>query len=959
MKKRFLPFIMAILVFGQFAIADNGGHYVPRTQQTNDAESYMASLRVNQNTGLIDPADMLKAMQNSATKSESSDPLYWISMGPDNMGGQTTAILFDKNSNLVYAGAKGGGVYKSYNFGVTWHQVGGLSLMVSCMTQDAAGTIYVGTGDGNNAHNFNGLSQQGYTNSFVGTGLYSLVNDEFTLLQSSTANEWCFINELACAGDILLAATDEGLKYSADNGLNWTMALSGKATAVKVGPDNTIFAGVDGQLFIGQDPAQLVCHSNSSASMVGDSLLPKANGLIDMAVSPKNANIVYAMCIGTDGKLSSLYVSENKGNNWSVALPSVTYSIGNDILGGYGLYNHGLVVDPKNDGIVYVLGYYLWSLSKPSTGSGYYLCKQITSSSYYYMPDYLHVGLHTMVFNPKNDNECYVGTDGGVFKGTNRFTFSNCNRNYVTTRMFSVGVSGKDTRVLASGLDHGAVLIQGDENSNTLGYGVWVNPSGANMGVFDDNSHAGSCAISNINPNTIFVTAKNGSLNRSQTAGADWVSTNFTSSVNISNSSFRMPIILKERFDDPTNPTTVWFKNEDTIALPAGAVVQCMSENEFPFNYTLTDNLGVGDSIEVHDPISAKMYIAFKDALYVTLTPLNFSLENSWFKLSGKNVVGFTGEPLCMNISADGDVLFCGFKDGKLFRLSNLNTVVDAYTGTYDTVNDSGDPILNPSCQVETKAIELPMQGQCVTSVSIDPRNPNRVVVTCGNYGNDNYVFYSDNAMSDTPTFVSAQGNLPQMPVYSSLIEMATGDVLIGTERGIYKTTDISNPVWVSDGFLMGDVPVMELKQQIIFHETQQVHNVTTEGVFTTVYPGVYNTGIVYAATYGKGVFRCENYKKAFTAVPENPAAENPIAVGLYPNPVSTQATVTFDVKGNSSVSYQVFDMMGRMVMNQNMGRFAEGNHQIQINTDNLSAGSYILRLNQNGNNAEVKFVVY
>ena len=125
-----------------------------------------------------------------------------------------------------------------------------------------------------------------------------------------------------------------------------------------------------------------------------------------------------------------------------------------------------------------------------------------------------------MVFNPKNDNECYVGTDGGVFKGTNRFTFSNCNRNYVTTRMFSVGVSGKDTRVLASGLDHGAVLIQGDENSNTLGYGVWVNPSGANMGVFDDNSHAGSCAISNINPNTIFVTAKNGSLNRSQTAGA-------------------------------------------------------------------------------------------------------------------------------------------------------------------------------------------------------------------------------------------------------------------------------------------------------------------------------------------------------------------------------------------------------------------------------------------------------
>ena len=47
------------------------------------------------------------------------------------------------------------------------------------------------------------------------------------------------------------------------------------------------------------------------------------------------------------------------------------------------------------------------------------------------------------------------------------------------------------------------------------------------------------------------------------------------------------------------------------------------------------------------------------------------------------------------------------------------------------------------------------------------------------------------------------------------------------------------------------------------------------------------------------------------------------------------------------------------MVMNQNMGRLAEGEHQVNINAENLSAGSYILRLSQGANNETVKFLVY
>jgi hypothetical protein len=374
-----------------------------------------------------------------------------------------------------------------------------------------------------------------------------------------------------------------------------------------------------------------------------------------------------------------------------------------------------------------------------------------------------------------------------------------------------------------------------------------------------------------------------------------------------------------------------------------------MSENNFPFNYTLPYTLVPGDSIEVHDPISAKFFFAISDALYMTLTPLNFSVEAQWSKVADKAHSGFIGDPLCMGISADGDNMFVGMKNGRFYRVSNLKTVVDETSGT----------ITDSLFAVTTTEIVLPIDGQCVTSVSVDPRNANKVVVTCGNYGNDNYVFYSTNALSDAPVFNSVQGNLPHMPVYSSLIEMATGDVIIGTERGIYRTDNVAGAQWTADGHMMGEVPVMELKQQLLYHEDEQTVNVTEEGAFVTDYPGVHNTGVIYAATYGRGVFRCENYKKDFAVVPETPAVEEVVTVNMYPNPVRGEATVSFTMVDNGTVSYQVFDLSGRMVMNQNAGRFAEGQQEIRINTENLSTGSYILRLNQGASTSCVKFLVY
>ena len=980
MKKRFLPFslLLVIMILGQSVIADQGGHYVPR-KQNNDAESYLGSLRANQKTGLIDPADMLKAMQAPATKGASDNPLYWINMGPDNMGGQTTAVLYDNRlfeghtNGVVYIGSMGGGVFKSYNHGITWHQVGGRNLMVSCMVQDNDGVIYVGTGDHDDAATHNGLGQQSYDNSFVGNGIWKLTDDEFEQVMAPTEDACLFINDLAVANGKLLAATNEGLMYSSDKGQTWNVAkyidsnnepqnLEGKAVCVKVCQDNTIVAAVGGHVYIGSDVESLKDHSGTTNNLQGDSLLPQgaSAGMIDLAVAPSNDNVIYVSLISgsgsTSGAHTGVFVSSDKGNSWRTALPSVQINFGHNIYSSCGLYNHGIVVDPENSDIVYVLGYYLWRLTASPAG-GFYIAEQLTSNSYYYLPDYLHVGLHAMAFNPNNSQECYVGTDGGIYKATGRFTFNYCNRNYTTSRMFSVAYSGKDTRVLAAGLDHGTVYIPGDANGNTLGTGYWINPRGDNMGMFSEGSNAGSCAFSTINSNTVFVSYrykddtdnKRPWIARSETLGDDWISSNFTSAFEAtsslfpSNTSFRVPFLLFENYNNQLNPETAWYFNETGKRQPAGTVVQVMSNNNYPFNYTLTASLAAGDSIEVHDPITSYFFLASNKTFLMTRTPLQFDKDAQWYQLVGGT---FSGYPLSMDISADGDNIFVGFKEGLLYRISGLNNVIDSQTGTFS----------NADFAATVKKITIPVSNQCVTSVSIDPRDNNKVLFTCGNYGNNDYVFYSTDAMSDNPTFTSVQGNLPKMPVYSSVIDMTTGDVIIGTERGIYRSKDLST--WTFDGEAMGEIPVMELKQQRLYVEDVVTIKHTTDGDFETFYPGVKNTGIIYAATYGRGVFRCENYKKEFASVPETTSIDN-VNVSIFPNPVVNQATVSFELKESGNVSYQVFDMSGRMVMNQNMGRVAEGEHQITINAENLSAGSYILRLSQGAKNETVKFMVY
>ena len=1008
MKKRFLPFslLLVIMILGQSLMADQGGHYVPRVKGSSSVEAYLSSMRVNQHTGMIDPAWLIAAAKQSE-RSAKGNEIYWLSMGPNNMGGRTTSVVFNNaNPNEVYIGSMGGGVYLTYNMGVSWHKIGD-NLMVSCMTQAADGTIYVGTGDGGAAYDYNGMSDLNYGNSFVGTGLYTIKNNVMTLVPgtSPTTNndpegEWSYINDIAMRGDVVVAATSDGVRYLKDGAWHYAQHrgenLTGSAIQVKVGndPQQTVVASVDGKIYVGSLENMICKSSPNMVDIVGPNgidSIATAPSLLDIAVAmDDNHSMIYAATINNNGKHNAFYLSEDKGESWRIILPEVNEEFGHQVYDGpdkegFGLYNHGLVVDPWNPDHLYVTARNLWYLERPvSDPDGYYMALQLSSSAS------LHEGVNAFVFDPRPEkNLVYVGTEGGIYQANKvdntYFAYVNCNRGYISTRCLGVAPSGEISRVVGGLLDHGPVLVKGDDALNNMETGEHLLPvlSGGHFQTindplgepyeFDNDYNAGSCAVSLIQPEAIIVTAfdvssdKSGArLGRTEDGGANYDFANFTTDDTFDPdfSGYYMPIAYWESFHDNNSADSVWFKCKKDLHV--NEWVQCISHNgDYPFNYQLpiemhynATNPNHSDSLLVQDPVSTKLIVpSLKSGssyyIYYTLDAIQFSKLADWYRIAT-----ITGYPTCMAFSADGDNVFIGTLDNGLYRISNLRHAVDASTAHPDSANFAP----------RVSEIALPITDQCITSIAVFTDDPNKIVVTLGNYGNNNYVLYSKNALAVNPTFMGKQGNLPKMPVFSSVFTSTydggtQGHVLIGTDHGIYRTTDITatSPVWTLESENMGDIPVMEMKQQLIHQETQYVTTLIDSVPTVTTFMGTNNQGVIYAATYGRGLFRCETYRQHSGAdVPETPSVTTQQSkLNMYPNPVRDEAKVCFELNDNAMVSYQVYDMSGRLVKMESVGNYTEGKHELNVNMSDLAKGAYVLRLNAGSRTLSAKFMVF
>jgi hypothetical protein len=103
--------------------------------------------------------------------------------------------------------------------------------------------------------------------------------------------------------------------------------------------------------------------------------------------------------------------------------------------------------------------------------------------------------------------------------------------------------------------------------------------------------------------------------------------------------------------------------------------------------------------------------------------------------------------------------------------------------------------------------------------------------------------------------------------------------------------------------------------------------------------------GVPPLVTHANSVNEAEKIVKAYS-------------LSVFPNPTSTNTTISFTLPQKEKVAIRVFDMTGRFVKQLADRIFEEGNNRIEWNTINVQAGTYLLKIETAGISENKKLVV-
>ncbi|MFN5786884.1 MAG: T9SS type A sorting domain-containing protein [Flavobacteriia bacterium] len=84
---------------------------------------------------------------------------------------------------------------------------------------------------------------------------------------------------------------------------------------------------------------------------------------------------------------------------------------------------------------------------------------------------------------------------------------------------------------------------------------------------------------------------------------------------------------------------------------------------------------------------------------------------------------------------------------------------------------------------------------------------------------------------------------------------------------------------------------------------------------------------------------------------------ENTYALSVYPNPANTNATVSFSLNNEAAVSINVTDLSGKVVYMNTLGT-VNGTQSVNVTTDALKSGVYMVNVTVDGNVSTQKLVI-
>lgn len=481
----------------------------------------------------------------------------WVNIGPNNTGGCTKTIaIHPTDQNILYAGAAGGGVWKTTNAGGSWtlltHDViPDLATVSIAIDPSNPNTIFAGSGDGSVASDAlagNGLYKSADAGSswkrVANTTLPKCVNK---VLVHPTNSNIVF----ACNFDGIGSSNGKGLYRSTDGGTTFSRVFPTSKNA-----DGVIWDIVPGQTISGKLIMYMVEGNNpgGSSSECGvyksiddgatwtkltTTTLPTGSAIGKAALAcPKNAPTkVYVFMATPSGALQGLFKSTNSGSSFVkvTTVPTTIFAPGGSAPQGW--YDLCLAVSPNavNSDTILIGG--VEAYYSHNNGENW------TSYSDYNIHFNVHVDHHAITMDPRNPRIIWIGTDGGIYRSTNagaNWTYRNSG--YNTMRFYRIGLDKNDFKRTLGG---------------TQDQGVWqtVSGQGATPKFGGDGFQP---IIDPTNANTFYVEGPYGELYKTTDNGDDFTP------INASNfedeSAWETPFVMAPKNNNTlyTGRTRVW-----------------------------------------------------------------------------------------------------------------------------------------------------------------------------------------------------------------------------------------------------------------------------------------------------------------------------------------------------------------------------------------------------------------
>lgn len=826
-------------------------------------------------------------------------PLNWTTRGPIRIGGRTRALGIDRRDpSIVNAGGVSGGMWYSDDGGASWakttrpDQHHSVTTLIQDPREGHEDTWYYGSGE------FIGNSASAPGGPYLGTGLYRSTDNGRTWEQfgfepagdSPTFDRAydVFFNlaiDLTNTSQLELYAATYGLIYRFDGETRETLLLDDEQS-----PDFSSFTDV-----AITDDGVVYAALSSDGGMGGLWRSPDGDDWTDITpagwpsvfqrtvigIAPSDQNIAYflAHTPGTGPTDHSLWRYDASDGSWddrTENLPTAEqFSVSSNFPEELGAFDsqggYDLIVDVKPDDPDFVLvgGTNLYrSTDGFATSDNTHWIAGYHPTQFIY-PNH-HPDMHAIEFDPTDPNRMFTGSDGGVHR-TSDVTTTFTSRTPVTWVPLNEGY--RTTQFYSVAIDEsdpGSNIVVGGMQDNGT---VFTNEETGTMPwIGDILGGDGSFADIADGQEHFYVSAQNAQIFRMRIDEEGNVLQ--ATRVDPTEAEFGAGLFITPFHLDPNDQAVMYlgggsalYRNENLLAIEEG------NQNETDLNWTRLENTDADGGV---------VTAVTPTAVSTTSTRVYYATFNSAASTSG------------------------------VFRL-----------------DDAGSGQASPVDVTQRSGVTAMPEGAYVSSIAVDPDDPDRLMITFSNY-EVRSIFYSEDAGE---SWMHVSGNLEENPDGSGdgpstrwvqILPVDGGTMyFVGTSTGLYSTTELdgTSTQWIQEG-------------------ASTIGNVVVDMVDTR--PG---DRLVVAATHGNGIYSAIADVDLSTGEPLEPGEAYALSLA-HPNPFQSTSRFVLRVAQEQDVEVALFDAAGRRVDLLFDGRLEPNSgHVFEIQAGTLASGVYVYRV--------------